>query len=226
MSPLGQRVAYPGASREMEIVGVVKDAVYETLRAEPPPTIYMSYLQSRGRPMTIVADARAPMADVTAAIRAAVQPKAPSSPMGVRTLAWQIESSLFEPRLMRLLTTIFGGLALALAAIGLYGLMSYNVALRTREIGVRLALGARPARVVRMVLGSAIRMVSLGVVIGLPLAWLASRAIARLVFGVTSTDPITIAAAIVILCCVGLASAAVPARRAATVDPAMSIHVE
>jgi len=226
VSPLGQRVAYPGASREMEIVGVVKDAVYETLRAEPPPTVYIPYLQSRGRPMTVVVDAKAPMADVTSAIRAAVQPQAPSSPMRIHTFAWQIENSLFEPRLMRLLTTIFGGLALALAAIGVYGLMSYNVALRTREIGVRLALGARPARVVRMVLGSAIRMVSLGVLIGLPLAWLASRAIARLVFGVTSTDPVTIVTAITILGCVGLAAAAVPAHRAATVDPAMSIHVE
>jgi putative ABC transport system permease protein len=226
VSPLGQRVAYPGAPREMEIVGVVKDAVYETLRAEPPPTIYMSYLQRRGQPMTIVVDAKAPMADVTAAIRAAVQPKAPSSPMRVRTFAWQIENSLFEARLMRLLTSIFGVLALVLAAIGLYGLMSYSVALRTREIGVRLALGARPARLVRMVLGGALRMVVTGVIIGLPLAWITSRLIARLMFGVTATDPMTIGAAIAILGSVGLASAAIPARRAATVDPAMSIHVE
>ena len=226
VAPLGQRVAYPGASRDMQIVGVVKDAVYETLRVEPPPTIYMSYLQLRGRPMTIVVDASAPMADVMAAVRAAVQPKAPSSPMRVRTFARQIESSLFEARLMRLLTSIFGVLALALAAVGLYGLMSYNVALRTREIGVRLALGARPARVVRMVLGSAIRMVALGVVIGLPFAWLASRAISRLVFGVTPTDPITIAAAVAILGSVGIASAAVPARRAAAVEPAKAIVVE
>jgi predicted permease len=226
LPPLGQRVAYPGAPREMAIVGVVKDAVYETLRAEPPPTIYMSYLQSRGRPMTIVADAKAPMADVTAAIRGAVQPKVPASPMRIRTFAWQIEQSLFEARLMRMLTAIFGALALGLAAIGLYGLMSYNVALRTREIGVRLALGARPSLVVRMVLANAVRVVGLGVIIGLPLAWMASRAIAQLMFGVTPTDPITITTAVAILGSVGLAAAAIPARRAAAVDPVMSIHVE
>jgi ABC-type antimicrobial peptide transport system permease subunit len=133
---------------------------------------------------------------------------------------------LFEARLMRLLTVLFGGIALVLAAIGLYGLMSYQVALRTREIGVRLALGARPALVMRMVAGSAMRIVGVGVIAGLPLAWLASRLLAPMVFGVTPTDPLTVAVAIAILASVGLASAALPARRAALVDPVASIHVE
>jgi putative ABC transport system permease protein len=186
----------------------------------------MSYLQSRGRPMTIVVDATAPMADVTGAIRGAIQPRVPSAPMRFRTFAWQIENSLFEARLMRLLTAIFGALALGLAAIGLYGLMSYSVALRTRELGVRLALGARPARLVRMVIGGALRMVGIGVIIGLPLAWMASRLIARMIFGVSATDPMTIVAAIAILGSAGLAAAAIPARRAAAVDPVTSIHVE
>lgn len=228
LQPLGQRVRYPGAERDMEIVGVVKDAVYETLRAAPPPTIYMSYLQTRGRPMTVVVDATAPMADVAASLRRAIQPRVPASPMRITTFASQIENSrsMFEARLMRLLTATFGAIALVLAAIGLYGLMSYNVALRTREIGVRLALGARPAGVMRMVVGSALRMVTAGVIVGLPLAWSVSRLIRRMVFGVTPTDPLTIAAAIAILATVGVASAALPARRAATVDPVASIHVE
>jgi putative ABC transport system permease protein len=224
--PLGQRVRFPTAKRDMEIVGVVKDAVYETLRAAPPPTIYMSYLQSRGRPMTIVVDATTPMADVIAAIRGTIQPRVPSAPMRFRTFAWQIENSLFEARLMRLLTAIFGALALGLAAIGLYGLMSYSVALRTRELGVRLALGAQPARLVRLVLGGALRMVGIGVIVGLPLAWMASRLIARMIFGVSVTDPMTIVVAIAILGSAGLAAAAIPARRAAAVDPATSIHIE
>jgi predicted lysophospholipase L1 biosynthesis ABC-type transport system permease subunit len=212
----------------MEIVGVVKDAVYETLRAAPPPTIYMPYLQSRARPMTIVVDASAPMSEVAATIRASIQPRVPAAPMRIRSFASQIENSrsLFEARLMRLLTVLFGGIALVLAAIGLYGLMSYQVALRTREIGVRLALGARPALVMRMVAGSAMRIVGVGVIAGLPLAWLASRLLAPMVFGVTPTDPLTVAVAIAILASVGLASAALPARRAALVDPVASIHVE
>jgi len=224
--PLGQHLTMSGPDRDLEIVGVVRDAVYETLREPAPPTVYASYLQARGRPMTLVVNSVAPVAAVSAAIRELIQPRTPAKPVRIRTFASQVEASLFSERLMMLLTSVFGMLALGLAAVGLYGLMSYAVSTRTREIGVRLALGARPARVMRMVVGNAIRMVTLGVVIGLPLAWLASRAIARLVFGVTSTDPITIVTAIAILGGVGLASAAIPARRAATVDPAMSIHVE
>ena len=124
--PLGQRVQLPGTDREMRIVGVVKDAVYESLWVAPPPTVYASYLQTRGRPMTLVIDARAPIADVSAAVRAEVQPKVPASPIIIRTFRWQIENSLFEARLMMGLTMIFGGLAVLLAAIGLYGLMSVH----------------------------------------------------------------------------------------------------
>src|SRR6185503_12707499 len=104
--------------REMEIVGVVKGAVYETLRAPAPPTIYMSYLQSRGRPMSIVVDATAPMRDVASVVRRVIQPRVPAAPMRIRTFASQIENSraMFEARLMRMLTAIFGAIALVLAA--------------------------------------------------------------------------------------------------------------
>jgi ABC-type antimicrobial peptide transport system permease subunit len=210
----------------MTIVGVVKDAVYETLRAAPPPTMYASYLQTRGRPMTLVIDAAAPLNDVTAAVRAAVQPKVPATPMRIRSFAAQIENSLFQARLMMSLTTIFGGLALLLAAIGLYGLMSYTVATRMHEIGVRLALGARPARVLGMVLTRAMRMVVLGIAIGLPIAWLSSRLVRSLIFGLEPTDAATIAASVVLLLMVGFGAAALPARRAAKLDPVSAIHVE
>ena len=226
LPPLGQRVKLPGPVSEMQIVGVVKDAVYESLRAAPPPTVYASYLQTRGRPMSLVIDARAPIADVSAALRADVQPKVPAAPIIIRSFRWQIENSLFEERLMMGLTMIFGGLAVLLAAIGLYGLMSYMVATRTREIGVRLALGARPARVLRMVLGNAIRMVTIGIIIGLPLALLSSRLIESMVFGLTPTDALTIGGAIAVLAIVGAASAALPACRAATLNPVTAIHVE
>ena len=224
--PLGQRVLISPGHREMQIAGVVKDAVYETLRAAPPATVYASYLQTRGRPMTLVIDARSPLTDVAATVRAAIQPKVPATPMRMRSFAAQIESSLFQARLMRSLTAIFSALALLLAAVGLYGLMSYMVATRTREIGVRLALGARPARVLRMVLGNALRMVVIGIIAGLPLAMLAARLIASMVFGLTPTDAVTIAAAVAVLILVGAASAALPARRAATLNPVTAIRVE
>ena len=224
-NPFGQRVLISPRLPEMQIVGVVKDAVYESLRAAPPATVYASYLQTRGQPMTLVIDARGPLTDVAATVRAAIQPKVPATPMRIRTFAAQIENSLFQARLMRSLTAIFGGLALLLAAVGLYGLMSYMVTTRTREIGVRLALGARPARVLGMVLGNALRMVVIGIIIGLPLALLSSRLIAGMVFGLTPTDATTIAAAVAVLGCVGAVSAALPARRAATLNPVTAIHV-
>jgi ABC-type antimicrobial peptide transport system permease subunit len=223
---LGQHVKVSVVAREMAIIGVAKDAVYETLRAPAPPTVYSSYLQSRGQPMTLIVNGQAPLATVAAAIRASIQPRTPAKPIRVRTLAAQVEDSLISERLMTILTSVFGVLALGLAAVGLYGLMSYSVVTRTREIGVRLALGARPTRVLRMVLANALRKVLLGVVIGLPLAWMASRLVANLVFGLEPTDGPTIATAVAILVTVGLASAAAPARRAAMVDPATSIHVE
>lgn len=225
-NPLGQRVLMPFGPREMQIVGVVRDAVYESLRAAPPPTIYASYLQTRGRPMTLVIDARGPLTDVAATVRAAIQPKAPATAMRIRSFASQIENSLFQARLMMSLTAIFGALALLLAAVGLYGLMSYMVTTRTREIGVRLALGARPARVLGMVLGNALRMVAIGIIAGLPIAVLSSRLIQSMVFGLEPTDTTTIAAAVAVLVLVGAASAALPARRAAILNPVTAIHVE
>ena len=227
-NPLGQRVAMIGffAIGDMAIVGVVKDAVYESLRAAPPPTVYVSYLQTRARPMQLVIDARASLNDVAATVRAAIQPKVPATPMRIRSFAAQIENSLFQARLMMSLTAIFGGLALVLAAIGLYGLMSYTVTARTHEIGVRLALGARPSRVQAMVLGRAMRMVIAGIAIGLPVAVLSSRLVRSLIFGLTPTDTMTIAASAVLLLLVGIAASALPARRAATLDPVTAIRVE
>ena len=224
--PLGKHLTMQGPARDLEIVGVVEDAAYETLREPAPPTVYASYLQSRGRPMTLVVDTAAPIAVASTAIRALIQPRTPARPVRIRTLASQVENSLFSERLMTVLTSVFGILALGLAAIGLYGVLSYSVSTRTREIGVRLALGARPVRLVRMVMASALRMIAFGVMIGLPLAWMTSRLVVGQMFGVTPADPLTIAIAIVILGVVGLASSAIPARRAASVDPVTSIHVE
>jgi predicted permease len=228
LEPIGQRVRmHPFFTKtDMTVIGVVKDAVYESLRAPAPPTLYASYLQLMGRPMNLVIDARLPVAELTTTLRDVIQPRVPSAPLRVRTLTAQVDNHLFEERLLAMLTSIFGALALGLAAVGLYGLMSFGVATRTREIGVRLALGARPGSLMGMVLMSALRMVAIGIVIGLPLAWLGSRLIGGLVFGVRATDASTIVTAIAVLVSAGVVAAALPARRAAMVDPVTSIHVE
>jgi predicted permease len=228
LEPLGQRVRmHPFFTKtDMTIVGVVKDAVYESLRAPAPPTLYASYSQVMGRPMSLVLDTRGPVSVLANSLHASIQPRVPAAPLRIRTLASQIDNHLFEERLLVMLSGIFGALALGLAAVGLYGLMSFGVATRTREIGVRLALGARPSHVTRSVLAGALRMMGIGVVIGVPLAWLASRLIGQLVFGVQPTDPLTLGASIALLVGVGLVAAALPARRAATLNPVTAIYVE
>lgn len=127
---------------------------------------------------------------------------------------------------MALLTTIFGTLALALMAVGLYGLVSYSVINRTREIGVRLALGARHTEIVRWVLCDALRVLALGIAIGLPAALLLSRLVRVLVFGITPADPATMVGAIGVLTMVSVLAALAPALRAARIDPVLSLRAE
>ena len=225
-SALGQRVSFTGPPDAMRIVGVVRDAVYETLRAAPPPTLYVSYLQQRDRRMTLVIEVPDSMGAAAAAVRAEVQPRVPAQPLRVRTLAAQVDGSLIRERLMALLASVFGTLALMLAAVGLYGLVSYSVTNRTREIGVRLALGARRARIERWVCQEALRLVALGIAIGVPAAWLVSRLVRTLIFGVTPADPATLAGAVGVLIIVTLLATLGPARRAARIDPVLALRRE
>lgn len=225
-SALGQRVSFTGPPDDTRIVGVVRDAVYETLRAAPPPTLYVSYLQQRDRPMTLVIDAPDSIGAAAAAVRAEVQPLVPAQPLRVRTLAAQVEGSLIRERLMALLATVFGTIALTLAAVGLYGLVSYSVTNRTREIGIRLALGARRATLERWIMHEALRLLALGIAIGVPAAWLLSRLARTLMFGVTPADPATLAGACGVLIIVGLLAALGPARRAGRIDSVLALRSE
>jgi predicted permease len=225
-APLGQRVSVVGAPQDMEIVGVVRDAVYENLRQVPPPTVYAAFLQSSVDTATLEIHAPGALAQVTAAIRREVQSKLAGKPLRVRTLTGQLESGLVRERLMTTLATTFGVLSLLLAVVGLYGVLAFNVARRTGEIGVRIALGARHSQVLREILNEGWRMVALGIVIGLPIAWMASRLVSSMLFGVTTHDPVTSAASIGVLAGAAFAAAFVPAWRAARVDPLVAIRCE
>lgn len=223
---LGQRVALTGPADEMLIVGVVKDAVYETLRAPAPATVYLSYLQHRGRPMTLVLEASSGVAAAAAAVRSVVQPKVPAQPLRIRTLAAQVEGSLIRERLIARLTTGFAVLAMLLAAVGLYGLIAYSVTNRTREIGVRLALGANQGTIERSIFGQSLRVVAVGTVLGLPLAYALASVVGGMIVGVSPVDPATMSGAVAALAIVAVLAAAVPARRASRVDPATSLRFE
>jgi predicted permease len=225
-SPLEQRVSIVGSPRELQVVGVVKDAVYEGLRQTPPPTVYAAYFQGGAGAVTLEIYGVGSLAQAASAIRAEVQPKLAGKLVGIETLTSLLESSLIQERLMATLASAFGGLALMLAAVGLYGVLAYTVVRRTNEIGIRVALGAQRWQVLGLVMRDATRMLIFGTALGLPAAWAASRLVSSMLFGLATNDPATVVLAIALLVLTGLLAAYLPARRATKVDPLVALRCE
>jgi ABC-type antimicrobial peptide transport system permease subunit len=228
-NPVGQHLAATvrGRVSNLEIVGLVKNASATELRTRPPATVYVAYAQlTGGFPTTLEIRAAGSLGRVAAAIQETLRRRLPNMPVDVRPLSAQVEATMVRERMLATLTTGFGALAVILAAVGLYGLLAYRVTQRTKEIGIRMAVGAQRAQVVALVLKGATLLVVAGIVTGLPAALLAARWIESMLFGLTSTDPVTIGAAIVTLALVALAAAYVPAWRAARVDPLPALRHE
>jgi predicted permease len=224
-APIGKRVTL-GDGQPLEVVGVVSNSKYLTLRDPDRPTVYI-YLVDDDPGITLsVRTAGEPLA-LAATIATRLQsagPRVPVSPP--RTLTSQVERSLAGERFIARLLSAFAILALILAAVGLYGVLGYSVARRTAEIGLRLALGASRAGVLRSVLRQCLAVVLTGMAIGLPFTLLLSRPLGSLLYGVAPTDPRILAGAAASLVLVGLAAAAVPALRAARVDPLVALRHE
>ena len=226
LNPVGQRLSIAGDDGPaMEIVGVVKDALFSgSVRYfVAPSSVYVPYAQHAPSKATFEVAAAGSVPDVVASLRRELSPL---FPVEVRTMAEQLDRALAEERLVASVGSGFGVLALLLAVVGLYGVLSYNVTRRTPEIGVRAALGATRSDVFRLVIKDAVRSLAAGVAVGLPLAWLASSLFSRMLFGLTATDPSTTAAAIACLALAGGAAAYLPARRAMQVDPLVALRSE
>jgi predicted permease len=216
-----------------EIVGVVRDSRYTDFRGETPPIVYQTFLQTRtGRgQMALYVRTASDATSVLPQIRQAVQDIDRNLPLfQVRTLTEEIAAVLIQERMIAMLSTVFSTLALTLASVGLYGLMAFSVVQRTAEMGIRIALGARRADVIRAVMRDALMMVAAGLAIGIPAALLAGRVASNridgLLFGLHATDPVTIAAAATLLVLVAASAGYLPARRASRVDPMVALRSE
>ena len=213
-------------SSDLEIVGVLRDTKYEGVRQDVPATMFVPSLQSRPATVFQVRTAGDP-AQTVGAIREAVRQVDPALPlMDVSTQAEQIDKNLQQERVFAQAYAMFGGLAMLIASIGLFGLMSYSVARRTNEIGIRMALGAESRHVLRLVMSESMTLVLLGIVVGLAAALAAGRLVTALLFGLAATDAVSLVAATLVMLMVSSLAAYLPARRAALVDPLVALHYE
>ena len=228
--PIGQHVKvewwHPTAS--VEIVGVVADSRHDGLDAEFAPTLFYPFAQeSRQIRMSLVLRSTLPPATLTRMVRAAVSEMDKDVPVAdAVTMYHHIAEMMADRRYPAFVLGLFAALALTLAAVGIYGVLSYTVGQRTREIGVRVALGARPADVLRTVLGGGLRLTLSGVALGGVAAGLAAGALGKLLYGVHPLDPVTFVIVPLVLVAVALLAMAAPARRAARVDPMVALRSE
>jgi putative ABC transport system permease protein len=228
---LGQRVSVASSRywQDMEIVGVVSNAAHYSLREPLRPSVFVPFFQQAPDRMafgTFEIRGAGSLGALASAVETAIRRKLPGVPVKTRSFTAQVENSIRREILMAQLAGFFGVLALALGAIGLYGLLSYKVTQRTSEIGIRMALGARRTQVVWMVLSSGLRLVGIGLAIGLPAALWASRLVAGMLYGLSPMDAPTIAAAVIVLVATGVAAGFVPARRASRVEPMAALRCE
>jgi predicted permease len=230
-NPIGKHVrdTYPGNPAEMVVVGVVADAKYNSLREKPLPRIYAPLANPMWENPAAVYEVRTyadPQA-VAAALRQVVQETAPTlPPIELRTMSGLVDDSLETDRFIKQLASAFGLLALLLAAIGLYGLMGYTVSRRTRDIGIRLALGAGQANVLWQVLRETLVLVLMGIFIGVPFALGGTYLVRSMVFGLGFADPVAILFAAILLAIVAALAGFLPAWRASRVDPMVALRYE
>ncbi len=230
-NPLGLHLGFgsdPGTRMDMEIIGIVKDIKYTNLRDEVPEQAYVPYMGSHFLgSMTVYIRTAVDPNLLMPAVRQKVRELDANLPIyGLRTTETQINNSLVTERMIASLSTVFGFLATMLAVIGLYGVMSYTVAQRTREIGIRMALGAEQGKVVWMVMREVLRLIGIGVVAGIPAALALTRVVESQLFGLTGHDPRTLGISTVALTVVACAAGYIPALRASRLDPMKALRYE
>jgi predicted permease len=231
VNPIGKHVRdiYPGNPVDLEVVGVVADAKYNSLREKSVPRIYGALFNPMWDQNSAVYEVRtyADPAAVSVALRQAVQETSASlPPITIHTMSGLVDESLQTDRFVEKLSGAFGVLALVLASIGLYGIMAYTVARRTRDIGIRLALGAAPGNVLRQVLVETLALVLIGVAIGVPVTVGGTYFVRSVLYGLGVADPVALTLSAMLLLSVAALAGFLPARRASRVDPMVALRYE
>jgi predicted permease len=226
--PVGKRIRYVQSNIPWHlIVGVVGRVKHDSLDSDPRIVFYLQQAQSPARSMSVVVRTRSDPVALTSAVKKEIRDLDPELPMySVRTMEHVVDQSLAQRRFSMLLLGIFAGFALALAAVGIYGVMAYLVNQGTRDIGIRIALGSTPGGILRLVVRQGMTLALFGIVLGLAVALVSTRLMRSLLYGITATDAVTFVVIPVLLALVALLSSYIPARRAAQVDPIISLRCE
>jgi predicted permease len=230
--PIGRRYRHGGGNQVgdlVEIIGVVKDAKYVALREQTHPTTYLAASQDAKPGQSITFALRVAAGTPTAvisAVKSSIAEVNRDVSLQFKTLTLQVDESLARERLLATLSGFFGGLALVLAMIGLYGVMSYNVTRRRNEIGIRMALGADPGRVLRMVMGEVARLIGIGLTVGLAVTLATTRLVASFLYGLTPNDPLTVSLAVALFAGAAGLAGYLQAHRASRLEPLMALREE
>lgn len=224
---MGREVSVEGFGAPYRIIGVVADAKYQDVRTSAPPTMYFAYRPRSGTPSEFALRTNVGPASIAAGVQRAVDEAMKGARIRkVTTLSDQVNAAIVPERLLAMLSGFFGVLGALLAGMGLYGLIAYTVARRTREIGVRMALGATGADVRRMILGDALKLLGVGLIAGLPAAFWGQRLAATMLENMPAGGWWPMVAASVGMIVVTLAAASIPARRATRLSPVAALRAE
>jgi len=228
--PVGKRIKFSKPAEQgawRTIVGVVRNEKQDSLSADPKPEIYQSTSQSSQNEMTLVIRTGMEPETLIGAVRQEIKTLDKDLPLyDIKTMNDLVHGSVSRERFTTLLLVVFAGLALLLASVGIYGVMSYTVTQRTHEIGIRMALGAQTGDIFREVAGQSFRLAGAGVAIGLAGAFALTRLMAGLLYGVSTTDPLTFVLIALLLTGVSLVASYIPARRATKVDAMVALRYE